>query len=42
MTAAGSLYLSVIDDVVGNVRDAFADEAVDEQVLQVSLYHTEL
>lgn len=28
------LYKSVIDDVVNNVREAFIDEGVDEQVLQ--------
>jgi hypothetical protein len=28
------LYQLVIEDVVANVRDAFLDEGVDEQVLQ--------
>lgn len=28
------LYQAVIDDVVANIRDAFLDEGVDEQVLQ--------
>ena len=28
------LYKSVIDDVILNVREAFLDEGVDEQVLQ--------
>jgi transcription initiation factor TFIIA large subunit len=28
------LYQMVIEDVVANVRDAFLDEGVDEQVLQ--------
>lgn len=28
------LYNAVIDDVIANVRDAFLDEGVDEQVLQ--------
>lgn len=28
------LYLSVIEDVVANVRDSFLDEGIDEQVLQ--------
>jgi transcription initiation factor TFIIA large subunit len=28
------LYQLVIEDVVGNVREAFLDEGVDEQVLQ--------
>lgn len=28
------LYQHVIEDVVANVRDAFLDEGVDEQVLQ--------
>lgn len=29
----GKLYKSVIDDVVSSVREAFADEGIDEQVL---------
>lgn len=29
----GKLYKSVIDDVVASVREAFADEGIDEQVL---------
>lgn len=29
----GKLYKSVIDDVVNSVREAFADEGIDEQVL---------
>ncbi|PIK52121.1 putative transcription initiation factor IIA subunit 1 [Apostichopus japonicus] len=32
--AVYKLYKSVIDDVVNNVREAFIDEGVDEQVLQ--------
>ena len=36
MTSAASLYHSVIADVVTNCRDSFLDEAVDENVLQVS------
>lgn len=28
-----SLYQSVIDDVINNVRDAFLDDGLDEQVL---------
>jgi transcription initiation factor TFIIA large subunit len=28
------LYTSVIEDVIGGVREAFLDEGVDEQVLQ--------
>lgn len=34
MTSAANLYHSVIQDVITNVRDAFQDEAVDENVLQ--------
>ncbi|OWF53124.1 Transcription initiation factor IIA subunit 1 [Mizuhopecten yessoensis] len=30
----GSVYRSVVDDVISNVREAFLDEGVDEQVLQ--------
>lgn len=30
----GSVYRSVVDDVIANVREAFLDEGVDEQVLQ--------
>lgn len=33
-TSVMKLYLSVIDDVIANVRDSFLDEGVDEQVLQ--------
>ncbi|XP_058449973.1 transcription initiation factor IIA subunit 1 [Malaya genurostris] len=33
-TSVLKLYNTVIDDVVGGVRDAFLDEGVDEQVLQ--------
>ena len=35
MSSAASLYQSVIQDVMTNVRDAFLDEAIDESVLQV-------
>lgn len=28
------LYFSVVEDVISNVREAFLDEGVDEQVLQ--------
>ena len=34
MTSAANLYHSVINDVISNVRDAFLDESVDENVLQ--------
>lgn len=34
MSSAASLYFSVIEDVVTNVKDSFLDEAVDENVLQ--------
>ncbi|KAK7103861.1 transcription initiation factor IIA subunit 1-like [Littorina saxatilis] len=30
----GSLYKTVVDDVITNVKEAFLDEGVDEQVLQ--------
>eukprot|EP00058_Branchiostoma_floridae_P024753 XP_002610243.1 hypothetical protein BRAFLDRAFT_126818 [Branchiostoma floridae] len=33
-SAVSKLYRSVIDDVINNVREAFLDEQVDEQVLQ--------
>ena len=38
------LYQSVVDDVITNVREAFLDESVDEQVLQelkqvISFFH---
>ena len=29
-----SLYKTVVDDVISNVKEAFLDEGVDEQVLQ--------
>ena len=29
-----SLYKTVVDDVITNVKEAFLDEGVDEQVLQ--------
>ena len=29
-----SLYKTVVDDVIINVKEAFLDEGVDEQVLQ--------
>ncbi|CAH1402635.1 unnamed protein product [Nezara viridula] len=32
-TTVGKLYASVIDDVIGGVREFFQDEGVDEQVL---------
>lgn len=32
-TSVGKLYTSVIDDVIGGVREYFQDEGVDEQVL---------
>jgi len=33
MTSAATLYQSVINDVVGSVRESFLDEGVDENVL---------
>ena len=29
-----NLYKSVVDDVTSNIREAFLDEGVDEQILQ--------
>jgi len=34
MSSAAGLYISVINDVVGSIRDAFLDEGIDENVLQ--------
>lgn len=33
MSSASSLYQSVINDVIGSVRESFLDESVDENVL---------
>jgi len=33
MSSASSLYQSVINDVVGSVRESFLDESIDENVL---------
>lgn len=44
MTSAATLYHSVIQDVITNVRDAFQDEAIDESVLMElkTLWETKL
>ena len=33
MSSASTLYQSVINDVIGSVRESFLDESVDENVL---------